>query len=313
MPDCPGDDALKTASLHNRWVSGASVRLHAVISGDPAGPPVLLLHGFPDYWYGWRCQIRPLADAGFHVIALDQRGYNRSDKPSHVADYAMTHLVDDVAACLDDLGLARAAIVGHDWGGAVGWSLAGRMPERVSRLVVINCPHPYAMQTALEGSWAQLARSWYAFAAQIPALPEWLAKKTNYRILTRSMQASARPGTFTAKDFARYRRAWSRPGAMTGMINWYRAAARQPGTTQQGLRITVPTLLVWGKRDQFLGRELVPASAAMCDNGRVEHLPAAGHWPHLEEPDLVNELLLDFLTSADQPLTRRSPLTDRSG
>ncbi len=287
---------MKTARLRNRWLSGAGVRLHAVTAGDPAGTSVVLLHGFPDYWYGWRCQIGPLADAGFHVIAIDQRGYNWSDKPSRIADYATPRLADDVAACLDDLGLARAAVVGHDWGGAVGWSLAGLRPARVSRLVVINCPHPYAMQAALEGSWPQLARSWYIFAAQVPGLPEWLARQTDYHILSRGMQAAARPGTFTAKDFAHYRRAWSRPGAMTAMVNWYRAAARQ--TTQSSeFRIRVPTLLIWGNRDRFLGRELVPTSAAMCDDVRVEQFPTAGHWPHLEEPAAVNRLILDFLSS----------------
>ncbi len=162
--------------LTNLWTSGAGVRLHAVTAGDPHGPPVVLLHGFPEFWYGWRYQIGPLADTGFRVIAPDQRGYNRSDKPANVTDYTVDRLVADVIACLDQLGLARAAIVGHDWGGAVGWALAALWPERVARLVVANCPHPRAMQAALEGSWSQLARSWYMFAAQIPALPERVAE-----------------------------------------------------------------------------------------------------------------------------------------
>ncbi len=212
----------------SRWVRGDGVRLHVVTAGDPAGPPVVLLHGFPDFWYGWRRQIGPLAAAGFRVIVPDQRGYNLSDKPPRVADYAISRLASDVAAVLDDLGLARAAVVGHDWGGGVAWLLAARAPERVSRLAVINCPHPLAMQAALEGSWAQLARSWYMFAAQIPGLPELVAKLTDYRFLTRSMQTTTRPGTFTPKDLIRYRRAWAKRGAMTGMVNWYRAAMRHP-------------------------------------------------------------------------------------
>ncbi|HSQ55089.1 MAG TPA: alpha/beta hydrolase, partial [Gemmata sp.] len=231
----PGDSILATSlsrsstttGLRTMRVRGSGVQLHAMTVGDPAGPPVLLLHGFPDFWYGWRHQIGPLADAGFFVIALDQRGYNQSDKPSTIAEYKLDRLVADVTACLDDLGLASAAIVGHDWGGAVAWCLAAYHPGRVSRLVVINCPHPFAMQVALEGSWGQLARSWYMFAAQVPGLPERVAEWTRCRFLTRSLRASARPGTFTEHDLAQYRTAWSQPGAMTAMVNWYRAAARQ--------------------------------------------------------------------------------------
>jgi pimeloyl-ACP methyl ester carboxylesterase len=287
-----------TSRLRSCWVAGAGVRLHAVTAGDPAGPPVVLLHGFPDFWYGWRHQIGALAAAGFRVIALDQRGYNRSDKPPRVADYATARLAADVAACLDGLGLPRAAVVGHDWGGGVAWCLAGAAPERVSRLVVINCPHPYAMQAALEGSWGQIARSWYVFAAQVPRLPEWVAAATGYRVLTRALRSSARPGAFTPRDLARYRRAWRRPGAMTGMVNWYRAAARHP-VHAEGLRVRVPALLLWGRRDPFLGRGLAPASAALCDDVRVVCFPNSGHWPHREEPEAVNRMLLGFLSQPE--------------
>lgn len=289
------------AALHNLWLPGSGVRLHAVAAGDPAGPPVILLHGFPEFWYAWRHQIGPLSGAGFRVFALDQRGYNRSDKPPNVVDYAMDRLVADVVACLDHLGLERAAVVGHDWGGAVGWSLAALHPKRVSRLVVANCPHPRAMRAALEGSFAQLARSWYMFAAQIPGLPERVAEWTNYGFLTRSMRESSRPGTFGDRDVARYRRAWSRPGAMSAMVNWYRAAARHPLRLPEG-RIRVPTRLLWGQRDAFLGRELAPASAAMCDDVRLERLPSAGHWLLHEEPAAVNRLLVEFLGTGNLSL-----------
>jgi pimeloyl-ACP methyl ester carboxylesterase len=289
-----------TTALHNRWISGAGVGLHAATAGDPAGPPVILLHGFPEFWYGWRHQIGPLARAGFHVTALDQRGYNRSDKPPNVADYAMDKLVADVVSCLDGLGYDKAAVVGHDWGGAVGWALAALHPERVSRLVVANCPHPRAMRAALEGSFAQLARSWYVFAAQIPGLPERVAGWADYGFLTRSMRETSRPGTFTERDFARYRRAWSRPGAMTAMVNWYRAAARHTLRLPEG-RVRVPTLLLWGQRDRFLRRELAPASAAMCDDVRLERFPTAGHWLLHEEPAAVNRLLVEFLGATSGP------------
>lgn len=280
--------------LTNLWLKGAGVRLRAVTAGPADGPVVVLLHGFPEFWYGWRHQLGALAAAGFRVVALDQRGYNRSDKPSAVSDYTADRLAADVVACLDALGAERAAVVGHDWGGGVGWAVAALHPERVSRLVVANCPHPRAMQAALEGSWAQLARSWYVFTAQVPGLPERVARWTDFGFLTRSMRRSSRPGTFSRADFRRYRRAWSRPGAITGMVNWYRAAARHPLTLPDP-HIRVPTLLLWGERDAFLGRDLAPASAAMCADVRLATFRTAGHWLLHEEPDAVNRQLLTFL------------------
>jgi epoxide hydrolase 4 len=267
---------------------------------------VVLLHGFPEFWYGWRHQIGPLAAAGFRVIAPDQRGYNLSDKPPRVEDYTTDTLARDVVAVLDALGIAKAAVVGHDWGGGVAWWLALRHPDRVSRLVVINCPHPLAMQAALEGSFAQFARSWYIFAAQIPGLPERVAEWTNYGILTRGLRRSSRPGTFTETDFARYRRAWSRPGAIRGMVNWYRAAAQIRPAPPRDPRVRVPTLLLWGCRDRFLRRDLASNSAAMCDDVRLELFPGATHWLPHEEPARVNRLLAEFL-SVRTPI--RTPAT----
>jgi pimeloyl-ACP methyl ester carboxylesterase len=275
-----------------RWVSGDGIRLHAVTAGDPHGPPVVLLHGFPEFWYGWRHQIGSLARAGFRVIAPDQRGYNRSDKPPRVADYTTDRLARDVIAALDSLSIGRAAVVGHDWGGGVAWYLAASHPDRVSRVAVLNCPHPAAMGAALAGSWEQLARSWYVFAAQIPGLAERVAAWTDYGFLAWSMRLSSRLGTFTDRDFARYRRAWARPGAIAGMVNWYRAAARYG---RELPRVRVPVLLLWGRRDQFLSRDLAPASAALCDRVRLVEFPAATHWLQHEEPGRVSELLTDFL------------------
>lgn len=284
-----------TCSVRRRWLTGDGVRLHAVTAGDPHGPPVVLLHGFPEFWYGWRHQIGPLAAAGFHVVALDQRGYNRSDKPPRVADYATDRLAADVVKCLDDLNVSRAAVVGHDWGGGVGWHVAAARPDRVSKLVVLNCPHPVAMNAALEGSWAQLARSWYVFAFQIPGLPERVAAWSDFRLVARLMRRTSRPGTFSDRDLRLYRRAWARPGALTAMVNWYRAAARF-GPRVPSPRVRVPTLLLWGQRDRFLGPDLADASANLCDDVRLVRFPAATHWLQHEEPAEVNRLIAEFLS-----------------
>ncbi|MDB5314130.1 MAG: alpha/beta hydrolase [Gemmataceae bacterium] len=281
--------------LGHRTLPGDGVRLHAVSAGPADGPPVILLHGFPEFWYGWRHQLPVLAEAGFRVVALDQRGYNRSDKPTRPKDYAIDVLARDVVAVIDALGVEKAAVVGHDWGGGVGWRVALDHPGRVSRLVVLNCPHPLAMQAAIEGSFAQLVRSWYIFAAQVPGLPEVIARWTDYGFLTWSVRRSARPGTFSDRDLARYRRAWRRPGALTAMVNWYRAAVRCRPETTAGPRVRVPTLLLWGMRDRFLGPDLAAASASLCADVRFVRFPGATHWVQHEEPDRVNELLKVFL------------------
>ncbi|WP_439629923.1 alpha/beta fold hydrolase [Gemmata sp.] len=292
-----------TCSVQRRWLTGDGVRLRAVTAGDPHGPPVVLLHGFPDFWYGWRHQIGPLAASGFHVIALDQRGYNRSDKPPRVADYATDRLASDVVKCLDGLSVDRAVVVGHDWGGGVGWHVAAAHPDRVAKLVVLNCPHPVAMQAALEGSFAQLVRSWYVFAFQIPGLPECVAAGGDFRLLARAVRRSSRPGTFSDRDLRRYRRAWGRPGALTAMVNWYRAAARY-GPRLPRPRVTVPTLLLWGERDRFLDPDLADASAALCDDVRLVRFPAATHWVHQEEPREVNRLIAEFVGTTPVVVTR---------
>jgi pimeloyl-ACP methyl ester carboxylesterase len=282
--------------LEELSLPGDGVTLHAVRAGDRGGPPVILLHGFPEFWYGWRHQLGPLADAGFHVIALDQRGYNTSGKPPQVRDYNLDRLTADVANVITTLGYERAAVVGHNWGGIVAWWLAVTRPERVSRLAVLNAPHPVVMRRALRTDLLQMMRSWYAFMMQIPHLPEWAARRKNWRELFRGMQSSSRPGTFTDDDFGRYRDAWSQPGAMTGMVNWYRAAMRSPPATPTGVRVHLPTLVFWGVRDRFIRSKYAERSAAMCDDVRLDAFEDATHWVQHEKAEEVNQRLIAFLS-----------------
>jgi pimeloyl-ACP methyl ester carboxylesterase len=280
--------------LEDLSLAGDGIGLHAVRAGDRGGPPVVLLHGFPEFWYGWRHQIGPLADAGFNVIALDQRGYNTSDKPPHVRDYNLDRLAADVADAIAALGLERAAVVGHDWGGIVAWWLAVTRPERVSRLAIVNAPHPVVMRRALRTDPLQMLRSWYAFLMLIPGLPEWTARRQNWGQMFRGMQSSSRPGMFTDEDLARYREAWSRPGAITAMVNWYRAALRSPPATPADAHVHVPTLVLWGARDRFIRSKYAAKSAALCDDVRLEMFHDATHWLQHEEPERVSEWLVAF-------------------
>jgi epoxide hydrolase 4 len=275
------------------FFQNASVRLHAVSAGPQDGPVVLLLHGFPEFWYGWRRQIEPLAAAGFRVIVPDQRGYNLSSKPSGVAAYALTELVSDVIALADQLGQQRIFLVGHDWGAAVAWSTALLHPRRIAKLVVLNVPHPSVMRKFLRTHPRQFLRSWYMFFFQLPWLPEALFSAFNFRVGSRSLLRSSRPGTFSPEDLAQYRNAWSQPGALTAMINWYRALFRTR-IKFKDKTVRVPTRILWGERDDFLLTEMAHESLRSCTDAELFTFANATHWLQHEEPARVSELLIDF-------------------
>ena len=272
-----------------------SVRLHVVQVGPVDGPLLILLHGFPEFWYGWKHQIGPLANAGYWVWVPDQRGYNLSDKPVGISAYNIDTLAADVVGLIDAAGCQRAVVVGHDWGAAVAWWVAATYPERVERLVVLNVPHPAVMKRFASRNLGQILRSWYIGFFQLPMLPEALSRLGNWAMLVRTLRSSSRPGTFSDADIAEYRQAWSQPGAFRAMVNWYRAALQCPPTHDTAIRITVPTLLIWGVRDRFLKREMAQPSIDLCDNGRVIFLENATHWVQHEEADQVNALLMDFM------------------
>ena len=290
-PDPPG--------VRTRFVDLPAVRLHLAEAGPEAGPPVLLLHGFPEFWWGWRRQIPALAAAGFRVVAPDQRGYNLSAKPRGLSAYGLDRLAEDVVALLDVLGAERAPVVGHDWGAAVAWWAAIRFPERIERLAVLNVPHPAVLRRALRTDREQRRRSRYMAYFQLPFLPERKLAAGGYRAFKSIFRRSSRPGTFTEAELGRYAEAAAQPGALTGMLAWYRAALRRPPRRPPSLRVEPPVLLLWGLEDVALGPALVDPSAALCREVEVVRFPASGHWVLHEEPAAVNERLLDFLGRPD--------------
>jgi pimeloyl-ACP methyl ester carboxylesterase len=256
---------------------------------------MVLLHGFPEFWYGWRRQIRPFAQAGYRVIVPDQRGYNISDKPEGIASYGIDELVADIVALIESYNSRKTILVGHDWGGAIAWQLALRHPERLEKFVAINIPHPLVFARTLRRSWAQRLKSWYMSFFQIPRLPEWLLRQANWRFLARSMVRSSRRDVFPDAALERYREAWSQPGAITAMIHWYRAMMQTPGTRPPRRQVQVPTHIIWGAQDHFLGREMAQPSVDLCNDGRLEILEEATHWVHHEEAERVNQLMLNFI------------------
>ncbi len=269
------------------------VALQAVVAGPQHGPVVVLLHGFPEFCNGWRRQIEPLAAAGFRVIVPDQRGYNLSSKPSGVAAYALTELVSDVIAIADQLGREKIFLAGHDWGAVVAWGTALLHPRRLAKLAVLNVPHPSVMRKFLSTRPRQLLRSWYMFFFQLPWLPEALFSAFNFRIGSQALLRSSRPGTFSAEDLAQYHVAWSQPGALTGMINWYRALFRDRVKFSDKI-VRVPTRILWGERDAFLLAEMAHESVRYCTNAELFTFANATHWLQHEEPARVSELLIDF-------------------
>ncbi len=276
-------------------IAANGIRLHVVTAGDPAGRPVVLLHGFPEFWYGWRHQIPALAAAGLRVIVPDQRGYNLSDKPAGIRSYRIEALAGDVIGLLDHFGYDRAAVVGHDWGAAVAWELALAFPRRVDRLGVLNVPHPAVMGRFVRHSPPQMLRSWYIGFFQVPALPEGLLGLRGCALTVRLLVSSGNPGTFTPAELGRYREAWSRPGALKSMIHWYRAALRHPKPGPADMRVHVPTLMLWGKRDVALGAEMAQPSIDLCDAGRLVFFEKASHWVQHDEAGAVNRNLAAFL------------------
>lgn len=273
----------------------------AVDNPTGAAPLVVLLHGFPSFWYAWRHQLDSLAAAGYRVVAPDLRGYNRSSSPPGVGSYRPAELVADVRGLIEHRGASRATIVGHDWGGLIAWETAIREPEVVAQLAVLNAPHPAVYRRALVHSPAQLLRSWYVFAVQLPWLPERLLGADDYALLETTLSETATDGTFTPAEIDRYREAMARTDSLSGPLNYYRAIGREtigdgvrsllPGMETRDPTVTVPTLVLWGEQDPVLGTELLDGLHQWVPERRVRRFPDAGHWVHLDAPDRVTDEL----------------------
>ena len=298
------DETLRRVELAHRYADLGDVRLHYVEAGE--GPLVLLLHGFPQFWYQWRHQVPALVEAGFRVVAPDMRGYNLSDKPLGVRAYRVELLARDVERLILACGERTAVVVGHDWGALAAWIAAMCHPGRVEKLAILNVPHP---ARSLDGllSPMQLLRSSYMFFFQIPRLPEEVIRAGDFALLRSVFRSDpVRSGAFTAEDIERYIEAIAQPGVLTATINYYRALLRYPKETRALLqRVEAPVLVIWGERDQFLSRRLAePPHLWVPILVHVKRLPDASHWVAEDRPLEVNTLLLDFL---------RSPLTTLPG
>lgn len=276
-------------------------RLHVLEAGR--GPLMLLLHGFPEFSGMWRAQLEHFSGR-FHVAAPDQRGYNLSGKPAALRDYRARPLVDDVLRLADELGHERFTLVAHDWGGAIAWNVAAWHPDRVERLVILNAPHPLTFLRELRDNPAQAEASRYMNLLRQDRA-EALMSEDGYRRLRRmSVEAwGQNGGDASPATLAAYVAAWSQPGALTGMLNWYRASPLhppEPGAPLPELEpaqfhVRVPTLVIWGLRDQALLPGILDGLEEHVDRLQVERVPDASHWVVHERPSLVNGLIDRFV------------------
>jgi pimeloyl-ACP methyl ester carboxylesterase len=281
----------------HRMVDIGEVRLHCAEVGQ--GPLVLLLHGFPECWVTWRSQIPALAEAGFRVVAPDLRGYGKSDKPRDLDAYRIEVLARDVARLVEALGEKRAHVVGHDWGGAVAWRFAMSHPERLDRLAILNAPHPARFARALRRP-RQILRMSYTLVFQLPWLPEALLRAGDFFMLRRLFRYDPeRPGAYTDDDIEQLVAAAREPGALTGMLAWYRAMVQRP-THTRWKPIECPVQVIWGEKDRYLLREFAEPERDWVPDLRFAPIPEASHWVQADAPDRVNALLLDFLGKRDR-------------
>lgn len=271
---------------HRTLTSGLGLHVAEVGAGDRV---VIALHGFPERWWAWEDVGARLADAGLHVVAPDQRGCGDSPRPMSVGEYALPRLGRDILDVIDDLGCERVDLIGHDWGGAVAWWLASNHPERFRRVVILNCPHPQVLRERLWTDTEQRRRSAYMAFFQLPWVSEFALLRGG--LLERALLRSSVRGTFSPYDRARFRRDWNAPGAMTGMLSWYRAIRSLPMSWGD---VTPPLLLLWGVRDHALAAGMATESVRWCRQARLETMDAT-HWLHHERPEEVARRILDFL------------------
>jgi len=271
-----------------------AVTLHVAEAGPESGPLVILLHGFPEFWFGWRHQIDALAAAGYRVVAPDQRGYNLSDKPAGVAAYDLDPLASDIVALADSYGAKNFALVGHDWGAGVAWWVAQNHPRRVRKFAILNAPHPAIWRTAMDQDPEQRKLSWYVRVLGVPALPEFGIRAGRYRGLLAALRESKR--ALGDDEEAQYLTAWRQEGALTAMINWYRAVLRRRDfAPPPEASIEPPAAIIWGAKDRYSALKFAEKSAALCTRADLTVLAEATHWVQHDEAERVNGILLDFL------------------
>lgn len=284
--------SIKEAAWKQDYIIANGIKLHYVTQGE--GPLMLMLHGFPEFWYSWRYQIPEFAK-NFKVVALDLRGYNESEKPPHKSAYVMDEFIKDVAGVIKRLGYQKCVLVSHDWGGAIAWNFAYAHPEMLEKLIVMNLPHPARFAAAWRNP-RQILRSSYMFFFQLPKIPEFVLQMADYQAIKNAFTNMAiNKSNFAQADLQAYKEAAAKPGALTAMLNYYRNIFQQKLFKQDWPILEVPTLMIWGENDTALGKELSYGTEAYVRDFQIKYIPNCSHWVQQERPDLVNQYMAEFL------------------
>lgn len=280
------------------------LKLHYAASGPDDGHLLLFLHGFPEFWYAWRHQLQGLGDT-YLCVAPDLPGYNLSSRPPEVARYRMKRLIDDVAAFAAQFSRKKKfTLIAHDWGGALAWAFAIKRPELIDKLIIVNAVHPGAFQREIAKNPAQAASSQYIHELRAEGSEARYAAN-DYALLWRTLEKTEAAGYLTAADRAEFVKAWSQPGALTGMFNWYRAMRMDPPKpgaqpaadvyNDAELMVRVPTLVIWGEQDTALLPGCVEGLERWVPQIEVKRVPEGTHWIVYEQPKLVTDTIRKWL------------------
>ncbi len=282
--------------LSSQRIDVGNLTLHVVFAGPEDGEPVILLHGFPEFWYSWHEQVAALANAGFRVAAPDLRGYNRSDKPKGSNLYTQQHYAGDIVGLMDALGWENSYLAGHDVGAGVAWRLIFEHPDRIRKAYIFNVGHPLSWQNFSPEDDEETI-SWFRDFFKLPLLPELVGRAGNWWLLTRNLQQTSAPGVFTDEEMELYKSAWAKDNAISTMINSYRADFVDYDTIPENGATPMPVKFAYGEDDAFIPEASALATKDYLGEDNVKILPGVSHWIMAEEADFVSEELIAFFSS----------------
>ncbi|BET02883.1 epoxide hydrolase [Nesidiocoris tenuis] len=296
----PPKELLDPELGNHSYIHLPHVKLHYVESGSKEKPLMILLHGFPEFWYSWRHQIKEFSK-DYWVVAVDMRGYGDSDKPPSVKYYNMKYLIGDVKNLIEGLGQKKAIVVAHDWGGIVAWQFARLYPEMVEKMVVINAPQPTAFRKLMWSTFSQFLKSWYIFFFQLPFLPEVQMLVDDMSFFKGCFRSKKKGSVMNEDELEAYKFTYGKPGAFFGPIGYYRAnifsganKLKKPDANS----VEFPkTFLIFGDDDVAIDSKVVEMSKKFCPNLTTEIVPGGCHFVHEEEPEIVNAKIKQFLSA----------------
>ncbi|HKQ04475.1 MAG TPA: alpha/beta hydrolase [Blastocatellia bacterium] len=300
------DDKKGQPMIKHDYAEVNGVRLHYATAGH-GKKLIVFLHGFPEFWYEWKNQLLEFGK-DYTAVAPDMRGYNLSAKPAEVEQYQVKYLIEDVRALAEKLGHKKFILVAHDWGGAVAWAYAIAHPETLEKLVIINAPHPGVFARELKENPAQQKASGYMLMFRSPQAEQTLSANNYATLVQVVLGEGLKNGTFTEEDKEAYIAAWSQPGALTGGLNYYRAARVGPPTEGQkegasfatsfpSLNVKVPTLVIWGEKDAALLTGNLVGLDQYVPQLTIKRIPEGSHWVIHEKPQLINGYIREFINA----------------